>query len=290
MKEVIELFKKHRETVENFLTTMIENNSIECTDEDNIKRAFVNLESLQTLYSVDDNHKQITASFYPKGNKDSSRIGINKSRYFSNISLNDKNIFMTNPYIHHKSGRSSITLVKKIIDKYVVFDVDLLALLEELNLIEHNTKFDKINRFVYALGGYSLSIVAIFLLIYGLYAFLTIFVSSGTDGFVLNEIFKSIISITLGLAIYDLAKTIIAHEVLFKGIGIESENQYKILGKFLTSIIIALSIESLMVVFKIALDDYTALGYAFYLIIGVTIMIVGLGVFHYLTKDRCEIK
>jgi len=290
MKEVIELFKKHRETVENFLTTMIENNLFDFKDEQCIKRGFLNLESLQTLYSVDETYKQISASFYPKGNKDSTRVGIDKSRYFSNISFNEKNIFITNPYIHHKSGRSSITIVKKYEENYVVFDVDLLSLLEELNLIEHNTRFDKINRFVYALGGYSLSIVAIFLLVYGLYVFLTIFVSTGSDGFVLNEIFKSIISITLGLAIYDLAKTIIAHEVLFKGIGIESTNQYKILGKFLISIIIALSIESLMVVFKIALDDYTALGYAFYLIIGVTIMIVGLGIFHYLTKDVCRIE
>ncbi|MEA2050144.1 MAG: hypothetical protein U9O56_05385 [Campylobacterota bacterium] len=47
---------------------------------------------------------------------------------------------MTNPYLHHKTGRSSITIVKKSKNKYVVFDFDLLALLEELNLIEHNTK------------------------------------------------------------------------------------------------------------------------------------------------------
>ncbi|MEA3352206.1 MAG: hypothetical protein U9Q33_00115 [Campylobacterota bacterium] len=290
MKEIIEIFKKHRETVENFLTTMIENNSLECSDENNIKAAFARLHSLQTLYSVDENFKQLSASFYPKDNKDETRIGIDKSRYFSNISYNEKSIYMTNPYIHHKTGRSSITIVKKFEDKYVVFDVDLLMMLEELNLIQHNTRFDKINRLVYAIGGYSLSLVAVFLLIYGLFVFITMFFGSSDGGFILNEIFKSIISITLGLAIYDLAKTIIAHEVLFKGIGFESNNQYHILGKFLISIIIALSIESLMVVFKIALDDYTALGYAFYLILGVTIMIIGLGIFHYLTKDKCRIE
>lgn len=95
-------------------------------------------------------------------------------------------------------------------------------------------------------------------------------------------------SITLGIAIYDLAKTIIAHEVLFKNIEDEKNGQYHMLGKFLTSIIIALSIESLMVVFKIALDDYRSLGYAFFLILGVTILIYGLGKFHHFTKDKCE--
>lgn len=140
MKEVIELYKKHRETVENFLTTMIDNNALECSDEDNIKAAFIRLDSLQTHYTVGKDFKQLTASFYPKSHKETSRIGIDKSRYFSNIIFNEKNIFMTNPYLHHKTGRSSITIVKKSKNKYVVFDFDLLALLEELNLIEHNTK------------------------------------------------------------------------------------------------------------------------------------------------------
>ena len=288
MKEVVELFKKHRDTVENFLTTIIENNALECSDENNVKAAFMRLESLQTIYTVDFGLRQISPSFHPKEDEP-ERIGIDKSRYFANVVYNEKNIYMTNPYLHHKTGKPSITIVKKAKDKYVVFDIDLIKMLEELKLIEYNTKFDKLNHLVYALGGISLTVIAVFLLIYGLYVFGKIFFFvNGTD--VLHDIFKSIISITLGLAIYDLAKTIIAHEVLFKGIGSEQGNQYKILGKFLISIIIALSIESLMVVFKIALDDYTALGFAFYLILGVTIMIVGLGIFHYFTKEKCSIR
>ncbi len=39
-----------------------------------------------------------------------------------------------------------------------------------------------------------------------------------------------------------------------------------------------------MVVFKIALGDYTQMLAAFYLLVGVTIMILGLGVFHKFTK------
>lgn len=288
MKKVIELFKKHRDTIENYLTTMIENNSLESADDKVMKNVFKRLDSLQTAYVVGKDLKQLTASFFAKG-KDDSRIGVDKSRYFSNTVYNEKNIHMTNPYLHHRTGKPSITVVKKFDDRYVVFDIDLISILMELSLVQHNTKFDKFNRFIYALGGYSLSFVALFLLLYGLYVFFKIFITPQHD-FVLHEIFKSIISITLGLAIYDLAKTIIAHEVLFKAIGFESTNQYQILGKFLISIIIALSIESLMVVFKIALDDYTGLGYAFYLILGVTIMIIGLGLFHHFTRDKCRIE
>lgn len=286
MKEIIELFKKHRDTIENYLVTIIENNSLECSDKNNIKASFLRLESLQTVYLIGEDFKQITPSYYPHS-QDETRVGMNKKRYFSNVIFNEKNIYVTNPYLHHKTGKSSITIVKKFDDKYVVFDVDVLGMLEELRLIEHNTKFDKLNRFVYSLGGFSLALVSIFLIIYGIYIFLTVFFLSSSS-FVLDEIFKSIVSITLGLAIYDLAKTIIAHEVLFKGIGTEDTNQYKILGKFLSSIIIALSIESLMVVFKIALGDYTELGYSFFLILGVTIMIIGLGMFHKFTRSMCS--
>ncbi len=286
MKEIIELFKKHRDTIENYLVTIIENNSLECSDKNNIKASFLRLESLQTVYLIGEDFKQITPSYYPHS-QDETRVGMNKKRYFSNVIFNEKNIYVTNPYLHHKTGKSSITIVKKFDDKYVVFDVDVLGMLEELRLIEHNTKFDKLNRFVYSLGGFSLALVSIFLIIYGIYIFLTVFFLSSSS-FVLDEIFKSIVSITLGLAIYDLAKTIIAHEVLFKGIGTEDTNQYKILGKFLSSIIIALSIESLMVVFKIALGDYTELGYSFFLILGVTIMIIGLGMFHNFTRSMCS--
>jgi hypothetical protein len=281
VKDIVNLYKKHRGTLENFVMTIIENNSLDCNDKPHTKAAFEAIGALRGIYHVNLELEQITPTYYRKS-KDESRIGQNKKRYFSNITLNDHRMFISSPYIHHKTGASSITVVRRVENKYIVFDFDLFKLLEEIKLIEHNTKFDKFNRFVYAIGGYSLSIVSIFLLLYGLYIFLQVFMMAD-DMYVLHEIFKSIISITLGLAIYDLAKTIIAHEVVFKGIGLESNNQYKILGKFLSSIIIALSIESLMVVFKIALDDISSISNASYLIFSVTFMIVGLGVFYHLT-------
>ena len=101
----------------------------------------------------------------------------------------------------------------------------------------------------------------------------------------MHEIFTSIISITIGLAIYDLAKTLIENEVLFKTFNYGNDLQSKTLSKFLTSIIIALSIESLMAVFKIVLDDYSKLINAFYLIIGVTLLIIGTGIYNQFSRQ-----
>lgn len=285
LKEHVSLFRKHKDSIESFLVSIINTNSLDCSNEDKIKASFKNLNALEAMFILDENHVQKSPTYFSK-NIDKSRIGVNKSQYFSNIQLDDKNSFyMTNPYIHHRTGKPSITIVKKKKNELIVFDIDLLALLEELSLIQHNSKFDKVNRAVYAMAGNFLAIISVFLLIYGGYVFIQIFFLKDEYD-VIHDVFKAIIAITLGVAIYDLAKTIIANEVLFKSIEHDKGGQYHILGKFLVSIIIALSIESLMVVFKIALDDHSALGNAFYLILGVALMIISLGVFHFLTKER----
>jgi putative Mn2+ efflux pump MntP len=67
---------------------------------------------------------------------------------------------------------------------------------------------------------------------------------------------------------------------------VEIGEENRLLIRFLTSIIIALSIESLMVVFKIALVDYKEMSNAIYLIGGVSAMIIALGLFSYLTKEH----
>lgn len=285
LKEYVSLFRKHKESIESFLISIINTNSLDCSNMDKIKASFKNLNALESMFILDENHIQKSPTYFER-NTDKSRKGVDKSQYFSNIKLDDVNSFyMTNPYIHHRTGKPSITIVKKKKNDLIVFDIDLLALLEELRLIQHNSKFDKGNRAVYAIAGNFLAVISVFLLIYGGYIFIKIFFLTDEID-VIHDVFKSIIAITLGVAIYDLAKTIIANEVLFKSIEHDKGGQYHILGKFLVSIIIALSIESLMVVFKIALDDHNALGNAFYLILGVALMILSLGIFHFLTKEK----
>ncbi|MFX4282865.1 hypothetical protein ACOL3J_11420, partial [Aliarcobacter butzleri] len=57
----------------------------------------------------------------------------------------------------------------------------------------------------------------------------------------LEMIFKPLISLSLSIAIFDLAKTILDQEVFSESYSIMSRVETKILTKFLTTIIIALS-------------------------------------------------
>jgi hypothetical protein len=120
------------------------------------------------------------------------------------------------------------------------------------------------------------------LIIYSLYNFA--YHSYIGDVEIFQLIFKSTIALTLGLAVFDLAKNLLEHEVVFKEQFNEAHGSNKLLEKFLISIIIALSIESLMTVFKIALTDYKDILYAVYLIIAVSVMIIALSYFNKNTK------
>jgi hypothetical protein len=284
VKRIVNLFRQHRPAIEMFLRNVVESEHF-ASDDDEVKihASFTHLPFLQMVYHIGSDLKQESPNYYKKG-KDESRIGTDKRHYFSNISLKESESYLTNPYIHHMTGHSSITMVVRRKERYTVFDFDLLKLLEVLKLIEHNTRFEHFNTFIYALGGFMLALISLFLIAYGGYTFISVFTEAPES--ILHDIFKAIIAVTLGLAIYDLAKTILENEVMYKDAGGAREGQYAILGKFLVSIIIALSIESLMVVFKITLADYTGLGYAFFLILGVSLMIIGLGWFDHLTKSK----
>jgi len=63
---------------------------------------------------------------------------------------------------------------------------------------------------------------------------------------------------------------------------------HKTMVRFLGSIIIALSIEALMLVFKFAITDPDKLIYAIYIIIGVGVLIVSLAVYIKFTKLKID--
>lgn len=276
MREVINIYKKHKINVDNFISIVIKT-----LPKDYIKNSKYILDNnryIQLLYSVDDNYKQSSPVICRK-DTDDMNINSDKSHYFMKLDLDEDNLYISNPYIHYKTGKASLSVVKKQGDHYFIFDFDLIFLLEELKLIDYNTIYDRLKRMVYVLGSMMLGIIAIVLIGHGGYIFLTM--SIGTNEFDFFEAtFKAIISVTLGIAIFDLAKQIFEHEVIFHSFSHAHDRQYKVLGKFLISIIIALSIETLMVVFKITLDDYKNMDSAFYLLFGTTIMFIGLAYFY----------
>lgn len=287
MKDAITIYKKHRATVESFLVSTITLNHLERCDEQNIHSIYHLMPFLELMYEVDNHYKQ-TSDYYFANRADGSTKGLVKSYLFDKVRVPEEGIFLSNPYISSHTGNACITLVKKIPSGYLVFDFNLFKLLNHIRLIEVNTPFSRFSQALYFIIGSALVGYAIALIGHACYTFFVSFVAHEIEE--IGMIFTPIISLTLGLAIFDLAKTILEQEVFQKSYSMEENRENRIFGKFLISIIIALSIEALMVVFKIALSNYDKMINAFYLISGVALMILSLGLFHFLSRHQSYTK
>ena len=281
MKETVAIYKKQRVFIENSLTSMIESIDFDQYDAMKEKSIFTLFHALKATYKINKNYKQSTPLYTEEG-VDSSGLGIDKSHLLGRVQFREDNIYISNAYINSRSGTLYITLVVRRNTEYIVYDFELYELLKELSLIEGHELFSKFTRYAYGLFGFMLAAFSVALIGYALYIVWTLV--AGHNSELLSGLFRSIIALTLGLAIFDLAKTILEHEVFYKSLSRNNNLENRLLARFLTSIIIALSIEALMVVFKIALSDYSQMIHAFYLIAGVGIMIVSLSLFIFIMR------
>ncbi|MGB5965817.1 MAG: hypothetical protein WBF77_07405 [Sulfurimonadaceae bacterium] len=281
MKETVAIYKKQRVFIENSLTSMIESMDFDQYDMMKEKSIFTLFPALKATYKINENYKQSTPLYTEEG-ADSSSLGVDKSHLLGRVQFREDNIYISNTYVNSRSGTLYITLVAHRDREYIVYDFELYELLKELSLIEGHELFSKFTRYAYGVFGMLLAAFSVALIIYAIYIVWAL--AAQHDKELLSGLFRSIIALTLGLAIFDLAKTILEHEVFYKSLSRNNNLENRLLARFLTSIIIALSIEALMVVFKIALSDYSQMIHAFYLIAGVGIMIVSLSLFIFIMR------
>lgn len=95
----------------------------------------------------------------------------------------------------------------------------------------------------------------------------------------IKDVFEATILITLSLAIFDLVRAIFEEEVLGRQKSQDSKMVHKTMTRFLGSIVIALAIEALMLVFKFTIIEPEKLIYAVYLIGAVTCLLIGLAMY-----------
>ncbi|WP_309499999.1 hypothetical protein [Sulfurovum sp.] len=281
MKEFINVYEDNQENIEKFIIATLKNNgSILADASNNYKKVFQTFPSMELLYVTDHEFNQCDANIF-RNKKELSAKGQSRAYMRTKVMQKDDEFSISAPYISSATGRTCITVMKKEKDKYIFIDLRLSALLGRLGLIEFNSTFKEFTTFFYKAVGFSLMAFAFFAIIYAIFGYVSsIFIERN---FSLDTLFKPIVALTLGLAIFDLAKTILEREVFFKNYSKENEDA-NVLTKFSIAIIIALSIEALMVVFKIALHDYTQMIHALYLIIGIALIIISLGIYNYLSK------
>jgi len=285
MKEYIETYKQHQEEIEFFIHESIKNlGDLSMHKKDNFEKLFNLFPSLELIYFTNKDTKIQLSSNYYRNKQDPEAKGKNRSHLISKLEFKEDNIAFSKPYISSATRSTCITVTIKENDEIIFLDFRLEILLEKLNLIELNKPFHKLTKSFYILAGFSMILLSMMTIAYSLYEFVYyIFIESTLS---LEMIFKPIIALTLSIAIFDLAKTILEQEVFFKSYSKNSKVETKILTKFLSTIIIALSIEALIVVFKIALNDYEKMINAFYLIAGISIILLSLTAFIYYSNKK----
>ena len=273
MHELVDIYEQNKDLVQDFIVSSLK--QVDLMYDQYIKELFDVFPSLELVYECDRDLIQNSENSY-RHKTDMSAIGIDRSYIFKNRELD---VFFSKPYISTATGKLCITLVYKTENGYLFLDFRVRSLLVRFDLIVSRVGFQRMNRYAYALIGGGLLFLSFIVVFYGFYDFGMKLLTIGMN---VDAIFKSIIALTLGLAVYDLGKTILDQEVLPKTQYAKKDLKIKTLLNFSISIIIALLIEALLVVFKISINDYKDLPYAAIFIISLSIL---LGVFAFIAKN-----
>ena len=285
MKEFFETYIQNQEDIEYFLQESLKNlGNLSNHKKNDFKQLYTIFPSLELVYIVSKDTKIQTSSNFYRYKMDENGKEKDRSHLISKLHFKESNIAFSKPYISSATRNNCVTVTIKEGEDIFFLDFQIDILLQKLNLIELNKPFHSVTKGFYILAGFSMIILSIITILFSLYDFVAYLFSSHELS--LEMIFKPIIALTLSIAIFDLAKTILEQEVFFKSYSKNSKVETKILPRFLTTIIIALSIEALIVVFKIAINDYDQMINAFYLIAGIALILISLTIFIYYSSKK----
>lgn len=248
--------------------------------ENSLDKIVNEVDDFEALYVLDATGKQVndnlTNKIEYKGGK-----GINRSnRSYFYRAARQKRCVLTDPYPSTLTNTLTVTAAYPIYNdkselKYVAcMDMSLKSILKIAHPSSLQSVFSDFVKISYSLFSFALLMVAFLLFYNGVNSLLSHGVIGGLKN--IETMFEATILLTLALAIFDLVKTIFEEEVLGRHSGDSTDGIHRTMVRFLGSIVIALAIEALMLVFKFAITDPVHILSAVYLIVGVSLLLVSL--------------
>lgn len=147
--------------------------------------------------------RQISSNIY-RYTTDKKEKDKDRNYLISRLHFKNSDFAFSKPYVSSATGNNCITVTIKEEDYIIFLDFTLERLLERLNLIELNKPFHTITKYFHSIAGFGLASLAFFIICYSLFSFFNNFLIQ--FNFSLDAIFKPIIALTLGIAVFDLAK------------------------------------------------------------------------------------
>jgi len=242
------------------------------------------IEKAEAIYALDAHGVQILHNVSKNKALAGVGQGVDRSdRAYFYRTVKEHRCTLTEPYPSDISNTMVVTSSFPIYDErdnllcIICVDISMANILRMVHPSSVDSYFGTLTKIAYAAFSVALALVSLLLFVKGATAFLHF----GTDlrAIDINEMFRATILLTLSLAIFDLVKAIFEEEVLGKEKKEGTGGGHQTMIRFLGSIIIALSIEALMLVFKFALTDPAQLLYSVYLIGAVALLLVSLSVY-----------
>lgn len=242
------------------------------------------LQGLEAAYILDSKGNQVSPTYLKSGKKEED-IGKNRStRAYYYRAMHERRCTITDPYPSLLNDELTVTASEPIFDEHgeIVYVACIDMPLAEVLKIAHPMALEsgagRFFRVAYAAFTVVLALVSLLLFVKGIEGFLS-YGFGRIDKIEIKDIFEATILLTLSLAILDLVKTLFEEEVLGRPKNDPASSIHKTMVRFLGSIIIALSIEALMLVFKFAMTEPHMIVNAIYIIGGVAMLLVGLAVY-----------
>lgn len=253
-----------------------------------LRKIMGDLSSCEGVYLLDDKGIQISDTYLPNGGRKDDSGDIRSMRAYYYRAIKEKRCTITDPYPSLLTRELTVTASHPILDEdgnvlYVAcVDMPLRAVLKFTHPTGTDSTFGRVSKFAYTIFSVALALVSLLLFVKGFEQFAI----HGLDYNSLDtkEIFEATILLTLSLAIFDLVKTLFEEEVM--GRHHQNSGGHRTMVKFLGSIIIALSIEALMLVFKFAISEPEKIIHAIVIIGAVSLLLLALAVYMKFTNGK----
>jgi len=246
------------------------------------------LAKCEGVYLLDHQGVQVTPTYAFNKTMEDDKGKIRADRAYYYRAVREGRCTITDPYPSLITQELTVTASAPIYDekdnlKYIAcLDMPLDEVLKISHLNTYDTFFSSLFKYSYMMFAFALIAVALLLFTHGVQSFFVKDIS--LSHLSIDAMFKATILLTLSLAIFDLAKTLIEEEVMGRQKEVDISGPHKTMVKFLGSIIIALSIEALMLVFKFAITDPDKLMNAIFIMCGVSLLVVSLAIYIKFTK------
>ena len=301
--QLLERYHDHQKAIGDLLTSILtgiaDNDSLGDTDalQAAVSAVVDRYPFVDMVYALDAEGRQITDNAV-NPRKESHRGGQGADRsqrpYYRKV-VASGDLVVTEPYLS-STGRHmclSAALPRRddagTVRGYLVVDADLAEIVAFLLGDRTRRRFQPFFKTVYGLIVVGLLAVVAVLLTFSAQE-LRDLLPGGETGDTAKHLkpFGVIIFLTLSLAIFDLAKTILEEEVLTHKDIFRHSSTRRTITRFIAAILIAVSIESLLLMFKAALGDGSGLLPAVGMMLTVVGLLIALGIYVYL-GSRAEV-